>query len=191
MLRNKLLYGAGYCDVEKNSDGILDGYTVIYDSTNKLTAKVEAKYYYVLGFCDYLRSEGFVAGSMAFDRSNSCRKQNRAKKIQDPWFQKRFYSIDRGFFSLFELLGEKEYSFGTKPERLRSLYNKLKRVDDYERPSIKKWCKSGICACSGAMNCSLKKYSSITENEHKDLLSFFRHEAQEHMLSRFAKTEIG
>ncbi|CAH7343996.1 conserved hypothetical protein [Vibrio chagasii] len=164
--------------VTKNAKGELDGYTAFYTSANPLKAKLEAKYFYVDGQCDYLRSEGFPKGSLAEDRVKGCKKKGR--KINDPWLLPRFFSMEKGFYSLKDVYGDKYYPNNTTEERLTSIHKKLRNVPD--KTQLKRWCESTICACMGAANCSMKQYVSMTKAEHEDYLLYLKYNAANHVL---------
>ncbi|WP_210498256.1 hypothetical protein [Vibrio crassostreae] len=160
--------------VSKNADGILDGWTTFFDDEE---TKVEAKYFYVLGRCDYLRSEGFEAGSMAIDRQKMCIKKNKKEKISDEFEKYRFFSLDKGVYSLKDVFGEMSFPKGTDIDRLRSIDRKFK---DAPKGWLSRWCDAGLCGCMGCVNGSARKYANITREEHKDYLLFLRYIAREH-----------
>lgn len=154
--------------------GVLSGWTKFFADKSRA---IEAQYYYVGGRCDYLRSEGFSDGSLGSDRQNACVKKNKKLKITNEFEKVRFYSIDKGYYSLKDLYGDLSLPNGTPVDRIQSIDRKLK---DAPRSWIKRWCTSQICGCMGCINKSGKKYASLTKEEHEDYLFWLQLNAKDH-----------
>ncbi|MCX8795745.1 hypothetical protein [Vibrio parahaemolyticus] len=142
-------FSVTYDDGNKNGAGAWykHGTTTFYDENGK----VEAEYAYVEDQCDYLSSKGFEPGSMGFDRQKACIKQNKKLKLKNDIDLCRFFTLDKGFYSLRELYEDKLKSLKTPSERLESIHRKVSG-SPYANGKVERWCKSQACACLGCAN---------------------------------------
>lgn len=144
-------------------NGVKHGPTRFYDMKDK----TEAVYMYVEDRFDFLSSTGIEPGSLSFDRLKGCQKANKKLKDKSELKLARFFSMEKGFYSIEVLYKELFENMDTSLDRLESIERKLLN----KNPGfIKRWCNSNLCACMGCANSML----SWQQNEHKDYMIYLR-----------------